>query len=277
MPATAVKEAAAELGTVEVQDEGSADQFRYMKILALHPQFEILFHCEDGKTLSAAEVWIPRPGPQDITVRFRGLDVFRTPARQLLDRIVAMGETVTREPDPTVPGLSLGFTREAGHEVPLDTDGEPLYFQAVLVTPTHYYMREIVNAILYQARTGCQWRYLPHDLPPKSAVYYYFGTWRDDGTAETIHDLLRWQVLESRRRHENPTAVVLDSQTVRPRRTRRRTRPGWIRARRARAASGASPPTCSAWSSPSPWSQPASTTTRSASHCWTRSPAPRPP
>ncbi|WBP84592.1 IS5 family transposase [Kitasatospora cathayae] len=78
-----------------------------------------------------------------------------------------------------------------------------------------YEMREIVNAILYQARTGCQWRYLPHDLPPKSAVYYYFGAWRDDGTAETIHDLLRWQVRESRRRHEDPTAVVLDSQTVR--------------------------------------------------------------
>lgn len=79
----------------------------------------------------------------------------------------------------------------------------------------HYDLREIVNAILYQARTGCQWRYLPHDLPPKSAVYYYFGNWRDDGTAETIHDLLRWQVRESRRRREDPTAVVLDSQTVR--------------------------------------------------------------
>jgi hypothetical protein len=73
-------------------------------------------------------------------------------------------------------------------------------------------MWEIVNAILYQARTtGCQWRY----LPPKSAVYYYFALWRDDGTAETVHDLLRWQAREMRRRHEDPTAVVLDSQTVR--------------------------------------------------------------
>ncbi|MGW7461131.1 transposase [Streptomyces sp. NPDC054797] len=78
-----------------------------------------------------------------------------------------------------------------------------------------YDMREIVNAILYQARTGCQWRYLPHDLPPKSAVYYYFGKWRDDGTAETVHDLLHWQGRESSRRHEDPTAVILDSQTVR--------------------------------------------------------------
>jgi transposase len=78
-----------------------------------------------------------------------------------------------------------------------------------------YEIREIVNAILYQARTGCQWRYLPHDLPPKSAVYYYFARWRDDGTAETIHDLLRWQAREMRKRREDPTAVVLDSQTVR--------------------------------------------------------------
>jgi hypothetical protein len=46
-----------------------------------------------------------------------------------------------------------------------------------------YEMREIVNAILYQSRTGCQWEYLPHDLPPRSAAYYYFAKWRDDGLA----------------------------------------------------------------------------------------------
>lgn len=78
-----------------------------------------------------------------------------------------------------------------------------------------YALREIVNAILYQARTGCQWRYLPHDLPPTSAVCYYFGQWRDDGTTETIHDLLRWQVREHHHRAADPNAVVLDSQTVR--------------------------------------------------------------
>ncbi|MFI6144520.1 transposase [Streptomyces sp. NPDC051109] len=74
---------------------------------------------------------------------------------------------------------------------------------------------EIVNAILNQARTGCQWRYLPHGLPPKSAVHYHFALWRDDGSAEAIHDPLRRQVREMRRRHEDPTAVVLDSQSVR--------------------------------------------------------------
>ncbi|PLW72647.1 hypothetical protein GQS52_04615 [Streptomyces sp. SCUT-3] len=140
MPAEAVKASAGRLGELRVHDEGSADQFRYMKVTALHSQFEIVFHLEDGKTLTSAEVWIPRPGPEEITVRFRGIDVFRTPARQLLEQLRAMGLTVLDETYYAyVPRLSLGFTRVAGHEVPLDTDGEPLYFQAVLTGPTGYY------------------------------------------------------------------------------------------------------------------------------------------
>lgn len=75
-------------------------------------------------------------------------------------------------------------------------------------------MREIVNAIPYQGRTGCQWAYLPHDLPPKSATYYYFAAWRDDGTDQVIHELLRCQVRERARRLEDPTLVVLDTQSV---------------------------------------------------------------
>jgi transposase len=75
-------------------------------------------------------------------------------------------------------------------------------------------MREIVNAILYQSRTGCQWDYLPHDLPPRSAVYYYFARWRDDGTDQAIHDLLRWQAREKRGRLADPSLVVLDTQSV---------------------------------------------------------------
>ncbi|MFF4343052.1 hypothetical protein ACFY00_24370 [Kitasatospora sp. NPDC001540] len=135
-----VEEAAAGLGIVKVQDEGSADRFRHMKVLALHPQFETVFHLEDGRSLTSAEVWIPRPGPERITVRFRGVDVFRTPALHLLDRLEAMGLTVLREPDHAyVPGLSLGLTRTTGHDVPLGTDGEPLYFQAVLTGPTGCY------------------------------------------------------------------------------------------------------------------------------------------
>jgi len=78
-----------------------------------------------------------------------------------------------------------------------------------------YDLREIVNAIVYQNRTGCQWSCLPHDLPPKSATYYYFALWRDDGTTRAIHDLLRCQARERAGRTEDPSAVVLDTQSVR--------------------------------------------------------------
>ncbi|MEV4847619.1 IS5 family transposase [Micromonospora matsumotoense] len=78
-----------------------------------------------------------------------------------------------------------------------------------------YDLREIVNAIFYQNRTGCQWAYLPHDLPPKSATYYYFALWRDDGTDQVIHDLLRCQAREKVGRREDPSAVVLDTQSIR--------------------------------------------------------------
>ncbi|WP_406068560.1 IS5 family transposase [Micromonospora sp. NBC_01638] len=78
-----------------------------------------------------------------------------------------------------------------------------------------YDLREIVNAIFYQNRTGCQWAYLPHDLPPKSATYYYFALWRDDGTDQVIHDLLRCQAREKAGRAEDPSAVVLDTQSLR--------------------------------------------------------------
>lgn len=77
-----------------------------------------------------------------------------------------------------------------------------------------YELREIVNAILYQSRTGCQWEYLPHDLPPRSAAYYYFAKWRDDGTDQAIHDLLRWHAREKKGRKADPSLVVLDTQSV---------------------------------------------------------------
>lgn len=77
-----------------------------------------------------------------------------------------------------------------------------------------YAMREIVNAILYQNRTGCQWEFLPHDMPPPGAVKYYFYLWRDEGTDQDIHDLLRWQLREKRKRLADPSLVVLDTQSV---------------------------------------------------------------
>ena len=54
--------------------------------------------------------------------------------------------------------------------------------------PATYTRREVVNAILYQARNGCVWRALPHDLPPYRIVFHYFRLWQTDGTWDRIHD-----------------------------------------------------------------------------------------
>ncbi|MFJ8406288.1 IS5 family transposase [Streptomyces microflavus] len=76
-------------------------------------------------------------------------------------------------------------------------------------------LREAVNAIFYQNRTGCQWRMLPHDLPAWSAVFYYFRLWREDGLDQRIQELLRCQVREKARRLEDPSLVIIDTQSVR--------------------------------------------------------------
>jgi putative transposase len=83
-------------------------------------------------------------------------------------------------------------------------------------------LREVVNAMLYQNRTGCQWAYLPHDLLPKSTVYDYFAKWRDRGLFQRILDVLRTLVRESTpkspgqegMREPTPSAACVDSQTV---------------------------------------------------------------
>ena len=80
--------------------------------------------------------------------------------------------------------------------------------------PAKYERREIVNALLYVTRTGCQWRALPHDLPPWRITYWYFMAWRDDGTLERAHDRLRSAVRHADGRDIQPTAAVLDSQSV---------------------------------------------------------------
>jgi putative transposase len=76
-------------------------------------------------------------------------------------------------------------------------------------------MREVVNAILYLNRSGCQWDMLPHDLPPKSDVYFYFARWRDDGTWAILVDTLRAKVrTEVAHKEATPSAASVDSQTV---------------------------------------------------------------
>jgi putative transposase len=80
--------------------------------------------------------------------------------------------------------------------------------------PREVDIREVVNALLYLNRTGCQWGFLPHEFPPAGTVYWYFKHWRDDGTWERIHDALREQVRRAAGRDPSPSAGVLDSQSV---------------------------------------------------------------
>jgi putative transposase len=75
-------------------------------------------------------------------------------------------------------------------------------------------MRDVVNAIFYQERTGCQWRYLPKDFPPWSTVAGYYYRWMRDGTWERVLDALRSRERERQGRNPQPTAGIVDSQTV---------------------------------------------------------------
>ena len=75
-------------------------------------------------------------------------------------------------------------------------------------------LREIMNALSYLARTGCQWRMLPHDLPPWQTVYEYFSHWRDDGTWEHMNREMRMDIRELEGRNAEPSAAILDSQSV---------------------------------------------------------------
>jgi putative transposase len=80
--------------------------------------------------------------------------------------------------------------------------------------PREVDMREVLNTLLYQARTGCQWELLPHDLLPKSTVYDSFAQWRDDGTWQRIVDALRKQVRMAAGREPTPQVAYIDSQSV---------------------------------------------------------------
>jgi putative transposase len=80
--------------------------------------------------------------------------------------------------------------------------------------PREVNMREVLNTLFYQNKTGCQWDMLPHDLQPKSTVYGYFARWRDDGTWQRLVDALRPQVRTAAGREPTPSAGSIDTQTV---------------------------------------------------------------
>jgi transposase len=80
--------------------------------------------------------------------------------------------------------------------------------------PEQYPKRELLNALWYLARSGCAWRLLPHDFPPWPVVYHYFRAWRDDGTWQHIHDLLRGDVRVAAGKPRQPSAGIIDSPSV---------------------------------------------------------------
>ena len=88
--------------------------------------------------------------------------------------------------------------------LPLSTGGRPRKTN----------LRDVVDAIFYILRTGCQWRYLPKDFPPKSTVWRYFDQWRHNGTLDTIHDLLRKKVRTQEKPYAPRTTASVDSQSV---------------------------------------------------------------
>jgi transposase len=103
-------------------------------------------------------------------------------------------------------------------------------------------VREVVNGVMYVLSTGCQWRYIPKDLPPRSTVHDYFSRWNYDGTIEKIHYALDVRCREAIGREASPTACVIDSQSVKSAEKGgpASIRPGMMRARRSRASSGIS-------------------------------------
>lgn len=80
--------------------------------------------------------------------------------------------------------------------------------------PPRHDLREIMNAILYVDRTGCQWAYLPHDFPPRRSVYGYFARWAEEGIFAQFNGLLRQLLREKEGRDAEPSACVIDAQSV---------------------------------------------------------------
>ena len=75
-------------------------------------------------------------------------------------------------------------------------------------------MREVVNGLMYILSTGCQWRAIPKDLPPRSTIHGYFDLWSWDGTLDRIHHMLYAKCREALGREASPTAAVINSQSV---------------------------------------------------------------
>ena len=126
-------------------------------------------------------------------------------------------------PDPSVSAghLLSGRTRR----YPSDTSDAEWQVIAPLIPAGHpgrrggrppvHARRDIVDAIRYLAHNGCDWRALPADFPPWQTVYDYHARWTADGTVNHLHNTLREQIRAAADREPDPTAAIIDSQSVR--------------------------------------------------------------
>jgi transposase len=78
----------------------------------------------------------------------------------------------------------------------------------------HIDIREVMNGLMYILSTGCQWRAIPKDLPPRSTLFDYFDLWTYDGTLDRIHYALYVECREQSDREVSPSAAIIDSQSV---------------------------------------------------------------
>jgi transposase len=131
-----------------------------------------------------------------------------------------------------------------GQRYPSDlTDEEWAFVEPHLPPGRRVDRREILNAILYVLTTGCQWRQLPKDFPPKSTAHDYFVEWHCDGTLTRLHHALYCEVREREGRAATPTTSIVDSQSVKSAEKGgpRSMPPAMMRARKSRARSVTSP------------------------------------
>jgi transposase len=139
--------------------------------------------------------------------------------------------------------------RRAGLRYDSDMTDEEWALAAPLISPAKrggrkraVNVREVLNAIFYVLWTGCQWKALPKDFPPKSTVHWYLMLWIWDGTLERIHHALYIAVREQEGREASPTAAIIDSQSAKaaPKGGLCSTRKATTRARKSPAARGMS-------------------------------------
>jgi putative transposase len=111
-------------------------------------------------------------------------------------------------------------TSSKQHRYPSDlTDAQweilnPLFGLSNTEPARRYPVREILNAIFYVNRTGCQWNFLPDSFPPWPAVYNQFRRWQKNGTWDSVHDTLRDKTRTQASRNPQPTAAIIDAQST---------------------------------------------------------------